>query len=444
MMIKPSFFSLFQLAINPIAALSAIHRIHGDLFATRFFNKKLLFISNPEYLDDIYSLEAKHKISRDFLHNILRPVFFNGLLNSKTDTWAKQRRLMQPLFTANAITAWEPLIENETASIIDSWGKTSTVKINLTKELKILIQSIFLKALFGHLDADTADNDGLTKALNTALDALLPRIAAETLGKGKFNWLLFAYQDKKSKAAIREITNFIHQELDTEKQQFTHSILSYLQQAEDKKTGYKISKDLLIDEVIGLFIAGQDTTLNALIWFFYLIANDKDIHKKVTDEIDGFRGEPVNSMTIGKLKFTRAVLYEALRLYPPAPGLIREALEDVVVGGQKIAKGTSIIINVYAIHRNSSIWETPNTINPNHFLEEQTISRHKYAFMPFGGGIHNCIGKHFAELEMMIIITLILRSYKIDAHNNLNIKASVTLKADRDLFASLIPQRTTD
>jgi cytochrome P450 len=189
----------------------------------------------------------------------------------------------------------------------------------------------------------------------------------ETLGKGKLK-ALFSYQEKTYKSATTEITRYVYQEIDCNNGQAENCILSYLVHAEDRMTGYRMTKELLRDEVVDLFIAGQDTTINILTWFFYLIGKNKIVNDKITEEINRHRAEPITHESITKLKYTKAALYETMRLYPPAPGLIRQTLEDVMIGGQKINKGTAIANAFRWVSNNSLLhksrrgdWTAPAT-----------------------------------------------------------------------------------
>jgi len=434
---RPLVFDILRLITSPVKALAYISDVHGEFVSSWFFKKRILIVSKPELLDEIYALEALNKINRDFLHDILAPVFFDGLINSKNDIWLKQRRLMQPLFSRDAVVAWEERIITETIDTVNRLNSSSSIQINMSLTLKTLVQNIFIRVLFGDANSHRDDRK-LSAALNTALDTLLPRVAMETLGKGNLK-ILFSYQNRKYKEATKEITDYVYQEIDRNVGQSENCILSYIMQSEDKKTGYRMTKALLHDEMVGLFIAGQDTTVNILTWFFYTIGKNQVLHDSVCKEITQHREDPINNENLAKLQFTRAVLYETMRHYPPAPGLIRQTLDEVMIGGHNVAKGTSIILNIYGIHHNANYWAEPHEFNPENFLGEAAATRHKYAFMPFGGGAHNCIGRHFSELEMMIIITIILRNYTVKADNIIKGKASVTFKADRDLTATLTP-----
>jgi cytochrome P450 len=177
-------------------------------------------------------------------------------------------------------------------------------------------------------------------------------------------------------------------------------------------------------------------------WYgsFISLVNIKRCIKKITEEIRCRKDDLLTQENLGKLSYTKAALYETLRLYPPSTALIRQPLEDVVIGGQAISKGTTIILGMYATHRDEKLWERPNEFYPERFVNpEMETERHKYAFFPFGGGLHNCIGRHFAELEMMMIIVTLLRDFTVKTNNNIKEAASITLKPDRDVVVTLMP-----
>jgi cytochrome P450 len=432
---RPLLIDIAGLPLNPFKALAHIHNNHGELSYANFFGKKLLFVSSPEIIEDIYSHEAKNQLSRDFMHDILYPVFLDGLINSKYDTWMKQRRLMQPLFNKDAVIIWQDMILAETHEVIRTLSDSQNQTLNLTDTIKTLVQSIFIKALFGQNDIQR-DDKKLSQALNTALSALLPRAAMATLGRG---WLsfLYSYQNRKYRAAMDDIKQYIYQEMERNQANGQQCILSFLMEAEDKKSGYRMSEDLLHDEMVDLYIAGQDTSVNILVWFFYLVGADEILQNKLCDEIDRYRNDTVNPETIAKHEYTKALLHETMRHYPAAPCLTRQTLETITIGGLTIDKGTTVVLNLFGVHHNKNYWPCPDQFNPDNFLNSTVATRPKYAFMPFGGGAHNCIGRHFAESEMMIIIISLYRTFRPENVNAIKTKAGVSLKADRDLIVKL-------
>jgi cytochrome P450 len=210
--------------------------------------------------------------------------------------------------------------------------------------------------------------------------------------------------------------------------------------ATDKKTGYSMAAELLKDETVNLLFAGQHTTINTLSWFFYLIGWHPEVHRQITEEVFKYKDDTLSVANLGKLVYTKAALYETLRLYPPSPALATQTVANIAIGGHLVTKGTTIILSSYVTHRHASLWKRPNEFYPEHFINPQmTTNRHKYAFYPFGGGLHNCIGRHFAELEMMIVIVTLLREFSFKTDNTVKEAASMTLKPDRDVMLSITP-----
>lgn len=432
----PIFLDLLGLITHPTRALTSIHKKHGDLVQTQFFNKNLVFVSKPEHYDEIFNLEAKGLLNRDSMYNAKKPMFGDGLFNGRGETWVNQRRLMQPLFTKEAITSWQDIIIDEADSLVDRIRNAGLGEVNLSKEVKIIVQSIIIKIMFGR--AGSSKNDkALIGSIDTIVGGLFFALVTEVLGKGKLR-LLFVAQNWRMEKAMRQFKAYVYEEIESKKKgPLGKDIISLFTQANNSKSGYTMTKELLKDEAVTLFLAGQETTANTLVWFFYLIGKDEAVQQKIIEEIKQYKGDTLNPENIAKLKYTKAALQETLRLYPQATGLSRDTASDVVIGGRSIKQGSTIVMSIYATHHDKNIWEYPESFYPEHFLNQMEDSRHKYAFIPFGGGIHNCIGRHMAELEMMVIITTLLRTFHVSEVSALKGKVSLTLKPDRDLIATL-------
>jgi|CXWL01.1.fsa_nt_gi cytochrome P450 len=428
---------ILQCIQNPLTALSSIHKNYGDLVLARFFNKKFLFVCKPEHIGQVYSQEAAGKLSRDFLYEAKKSLFGDGLVNSKSEIWTKQRRILQPLFTKEAVAEWENIFIHEAANSLYSFKAAANQQINLSVELKSLIQRIFIKILIGKSVNDIIDSDMLINAIDDISQGLLPHMVTQVISHGKLMWLM-PNKKRRYEAAVNRLHEFINREIDIKSDKSGHDLVTLFRRAQDKKTGYIMTKELLKDEVVNLFFAGQDTTVNTLIWFFYLISKHEVTHKLISDEIRTHKEDQLTAENLSKLSYTKAALYETLRLYPPSTMLVTHAVENVVIGAQNISKGTTIILDLFVTHRNEKLWTQPNGFYPKHFLSKGTeIERHKYAFFPFGGGLHNCIGKHFAELEMMIVIVTLLREFTFKSNTVVKEAASMTLKPDRDVMVSI-------
>jgi enediyne biosynthesis protein E7 len=434
----PIFFDLLGLITNPTRALTAIHKRHGDFVQTQFFNKNLVFVSNPEHYDEIFNLEAKGLLNRDSLYNAKKPMFGDGLFNGRGETWVNQRRLMQPLFTREAITSWQDIFIDEADSLVGHLKNTGVGEVNLSKEVKLLVQSIIIRIMFGRLGSSDKDK-ALINNIDTIVGGIFLALVTEVLGKGRLR-LLFVVQNWRMEKAMTQFIAYVYGEIEKKKNEPPgNDIISMLTQANNNKSGYAMTKELLKDEAVTLFLAGQDTTVNTLVWFFYLIGKHEAVQQRIIEEIKQHKDDTLSPENLAKLKYTKAALQETLRLYPQATGLSRDAASDVVIGGERIKQGSTIVMSIYATHHDKNIWQRPEAFYPEHFLNQPEDGRHKYAFIPFGGGIHNCIGRHLAELEMMIIITTLLRYFKVNEVNDIKGKVSLTLKADRDLTVTLTP-----
>lgn len=423
---------------NPVKTLTTIHRQYGDLVHGRFFNKRLLFVCHPEHIQAVYAQEARGLLSRDFLYEAKKSLFGDGLVNSKSDTWTQQRRLMQPIFFKETVAVWEQIFINETADASAKLLSVTPGTINLSKALKLLIQRILVQVLTGRSVDTLPNSEALIQAIESISRGMLPHLVAEMISNGKLMKLMPA-KSRAYHAAVHYLSDFVSQEIVRKQEGFEQGLISVMREAVDNKTGYNMTTALLTDEAINLFFAGQDTTLNALTWFFYLLGRNEIVHDRITAEVKSYQGEPLNAESLQKFTYTRAALFEAQRLFPPAAALSTQAIAEIEVGGQRIAKGTIIILSMYVTHRHPMLWENPNEFYPEHFLNLQADKRHKYAYFPFGGGLHNCIGRHFAELEMMIIIVSLLRTFTFKTSGDIREAASMTLKPARDVIATVSP-----
>ena len=229
---------------RPLIALTAIHRRYGDLVLADFFKKKILFVCKPEHIEEVYCQEAKGLLSRDFLYAAKKSVFGDGLVNSKNDIWVNQRRIMQPLFTKEAVIDWEKVIINEADFARNKLNNTTDRKINLSYELKDLIQRIFIRVLMGRSVETLSNKDLLISSIDTISNGLLPQLVTQIISN-KTLLLLMPHKKRQYLNAVNHLTDFVNQEIDNKYKQPGHDLISLLIQAKDNKTNYTMTKDLL-------------------------------------------------------------------------------------------------------------------------------------------------------------------------------------------------------
>jgi len=424
------FFYLLKLIVNPWSVLLTIHKKYGDIIHTRFFNKPILFVSNPEYLQEIFTLEGKGSVNRDSLYEAKLTMFGNGLFNSKGDLWVNQRKLMQPVFAKQAIGVWQDIILEEaelTTSRIKRYGHQ---EVNFSREMKITVQRILVRLMFSGSNTDKPDEQ-LMHCVDVILKGLFPHFVTATLGKSGLKHLFFI-RNRRMQRAVNYFKSYVERQINHSiAHPDSHDLLSMMMASKDKQ-GDAMTNNLLNDETVTLFLAGQDTTVNTLIWLFYLLAKNTDKHEKVTQEIDRLSDLPLTAENMEHYTYTMAALNESMRLYPQAIALSRDTVEDVTIGGKDIAKGTTLVMTICETHRDNEYWEKPNEFYPEHFLSNTV--RHKFSFIPFGAGIHSCIGRHLAEFEMMLIIITFLRVMSVKTEQDVTPAISITLKPSRDVM----------
>jgi len=191
-------------------------------------------------------------------------------------------------------------------------------------------------------------------------------------------------------------------------------LLSMLLLAQDEETGQGMNDRQVRDEVVTLLLAGHETTANTLTWTWYLLSQSPEIERRLHAELNKVLGDRVPSVAdLPELKYTRMVIEEALRLYPPAPVLSRKAIAADELQGYPIAANSMILISPYAVHRHPALWEEPERFDPERFTPERAATRPAYAYFPFGGGPRVCMGNHFAMMEAQLILSTVAQRYQL-------------------------------
>ncbi|XP_054707923.1 probable cytochrome P450 4d14 [Uloborus diversus] len=189
-------------------------------------------------------------------------------------------------------------------------------------------------------------------------------------------------------------------------------------------------------EIDGLISqCGHETTVNAIKWIIYLLGLHPDIQEKVFEEQNSlFLDDPIRPLIYEdtcKMKYTECVIKEAMRLFPPTPGIGRIARKDIAIGNQIVPKGSYIGFNIYSLHRNPKVFPEPEKFVPERFLPENSSDRHPYAYIPFSAGPRNCVGQKFAMLSMKVQLSHLLRTFKVsslDHRDQINVMWKMTLE----------------
>lgn len=360
-----------------------------------------------ELLNEQHSLTSKNT----FTNRILQSINGEGLLTLDGDAWHARRRLMQPIFSKDRIQAFDQIIVQATTEMLARWRAQyeRSVEIDAGAEMAQLTLTIASRALF-EVELEE-DNRQIRQALLVISDVFAER----TRSRWAALWGVLGFPTfdqrrlRQSRATLDTISRQIVAKL-RRQPTGSNNLLAQLAQAKDEETGYRLSDDELCAEVCTLLTAGHETTARALTWALYLLSRHPAIQSKLRSEADQFlhKNGP-NASNLVNMLYALQVAEETLRLYPSAWTFSRRAEHNLDIAGYHIPKGSRIMISPYVTHRLPEFWQTPELFDPERHQVEQKQQRPQHAWMPFGAGPRQCIGRRLAMLELHLILPMIVQ-----------------------------------
>lgn len=378
---------------------------YGDIFAFRIGGQRAYFIKHPDHIKEVLVTKQANFVKEAFLK---RGKFFlgNGLVTSEPEVHRRQRRMIQPGFHHERIEACAATMVEFSEKASD--GIVDGSKIDMSAEMLHLTLRVVAKTLFNADIENDAKDFG--EVLTTFLDL--------------FNMLVFPMDSSgdsapdmtaaEIQAARQKIDNIIYRLIAERRTsgEDTGDLLSLLMRATD--SGHGMSDELLRDEMVTIFLAGHETIANALTWSWYLLSQDAEVEAKFHEELDRVLpgGRAPTIADVGALQFTRKVLTESMRLYPPVWTLGRMATADVQIAGRNISKGSIIVMSQYITHRDPKNFADPDKFIPDRWTDEMKENLPAFAYFPFGGGSRKCIGDQFAWTEGILVLASLGRKWR--------------------------------
>jgi len=321
-----------------------------------------------------------------------------GIMTSEGELWKRQRYMMQPLFHRRVITEFAGVIAQANDRWIDRWEGLAHrgEPINLTDEMSELTLEIVLRSIFGR------DLDRLSQQLGGN--------PFEVVTREQSRDLQFAY---KFRSLTKLVAQLIAQRRAGAEDHFDY--VAMLMNARDKESGAPMGERELIDEIMTLIVAGHETTASGLNWTWYLLSQHPQVEARLHAEIDTAAAD-LPAPRLGEmetLRYTRQVIDEALRLYPPGWLLSRRTIDVDVLGGYPVPAGTNVLLPLYLLHRHPHFWKNPEAFDPERFAPEHEAERPRFAYMPFAAGPRHCIGETFALYEMLMHLYKVARRYRL-------------------------------
>jgi cytochrome P450 len=392
-------------------------RAYGDVVALRFAHRRIVLVSHPDLIEEVLVTKNQNFIKHFALR--LNPLLLGkGLLTSEGDFWLRQRRLVQPAFVRSRIAAYAPAMVAATLRLLASWqpGQRRDIHADMMKlTLDIAAQTLF------HADA-ASDAQDIAQALRVLQDCFTVRFQGLlTLPL----WLPTPGNFRLRRAVARLDTiifGFIRQRRQNPEDK--GDLLSLLLEARDADDGTRMTDRQVRDEAMTLFLAGHETTALVLSWTWYLLARHPDAEAKLLAELGHLLSGRLPAFAdVARLPYTEAVLLEAMRLYPPAYTIGREALADCLVGGYPVRKGTTVLMSQWVVQRDPRFFDEPDAFRPERWLGASAKKIPKFAYFPFGGGPRLCVGNTFALMEMALVLATLAPRFRFTLEPGVNVEA---------------------
>jgi cytochrome P450 len=409
-----------------------------DLTYSRILFLHSFLVNKPEYIEHVLLTNHANYRKSHFLRHLLGPLLGEGLLTSEGDVWRRQRRIAAPAFHNRRIGAFIDTMAACTDQMLARW-RGMEGPFDVSAAMMALTLDIISRTMF------SADVGAEVEAIRRLTDIVVG-LRISLLDLFGFPEWIPRHQPRPYRAAIAAFEALVARLLAERRrrQDERGDLLAMLLAARDAETGEGMSDRQLRDEILTIFLAGHETTANALTWTWYLLARHGDAESRLHEEVDRVLGGRTPTFAdLAELRWTRMVLEEAMRLYPPAHGISRSAIGGDRLGDVRVPPGAAISISIYMTHRNPKLWREPERFDPERFAPAAAAARHRFAYLPFGGGPRICIGNSFAMAEAQVILAKIAQQYRLrlaPGHCAEPI-GLITLRPKHGLWMTLEPRR---
>lgn len=416
--------SLLGFRRNPLAFLTGLRQTYGDIAHFKVLRENFYLIARPEWIGDVLVTHQKNFHKSRALQAAKRALG-EGLLTSEGAYHLRQRRLVQPAFHRERIAGYAETMIRYAERARDRWQHGATV--DLDAEMMRLTLAIVGKTLFdADVEADAA-------AIGSALTDLMELFPFVTLPFFPLIEKLPIPKIQRAQRGAAALDALIYRMIAERRASGADQgdLLSMLLLAEDEEGTGGMSDQQVRDEALTLFLAGHETTANALTWTFYLLSQSGEVADRLHAELDRvLAGKLPTPQDVALLPYTRQVIAEALRLFPPAWTLGRLALNDYHVGGYTIPAGSIVLMSQWVTHRDERFYPDPLRFEPARWTAENQATRPRFAYFPFGGGTRICIGEQFAWTEGVLLLASIAQKWRLSLHPGqlVDTKPLVTLR----------------
>ncbi len=405
---------------------------YGDLVHCEFPRIDAVAVFHPDYIGDVLLGQGTYeRWNFDELKELLDyEIAPRGLTFTRGEEWKQQRHFLQPMFGLDRLEGFSSAMVEATEQLVRAWDDGEEVAIN--EEFSRLTLSILTNSLF---DFDLGEH---RQVITDAADEL--QAMADMSGLGAVEMLLPSWVPTHRNRRYRQVMDAFDATVDTlieerraNPSQYDDLLTMMLEKEGDHE--YSMRDAEIHDHLITFLIAGHETTAMALTFTWLLLATNPDERNRLEREVTTVLDGPPTAADLSNLSVTEQVAKESMRLYPPAAMLFREATEETRLGGYRIPEGTKLLLPQFTVHTDERWFEAPDEFLPERFADDRSDQRPEFAYFPFGGGPHQCIGMHFAMMELKHIIPILARNvdFELVSSADPEINMELTLQPAEDV-----------
>ena len=389
--------NLYAMRRDPIGFFTKLAREYGDICHFNLGEQNLYFVNSPDMIKEVL-VGKDRNFTKWFAVDRLKDVLGQGLFVSEGAYHARQRKLAQPAFHRTRIAAYADTMVKVAQRVRDRW--TAGKAFDLSSEMNWLAMVIVADTLFG------ADVEAEAVEIQNALSEVLRMLEKSTIPPNEVAEFDQA-RIRLDAAVLRIIQDRRAAGGDT------GDLLSMLLAARDED-GSQMSDIELRDEAMTIFLAGHETTANALTWTWYLLSKHPEIEKQLHETVDAvLQGNAPKLEDIPKLKYVEMIFAEGMRLYPPVWIVGRRAINDCEIGGMSVPANAIVLLSQYVTQHDARFFEEPEKFDPQRWTQEAENSRPKYSYFPFSSGSRQCLGEPFAWLEGVVALSVIAQKWQL-------------------------------
>ncbi len=441
----PPVWSLIGMAKRNFLSIWGVDDFQSRLRSKKIFTRELVICNRPDVVREAF--QTNHEVLQrksPQMRHALQPLLGDGLFISDTETWAKRRKVVAPIIHGSRVKGFAPImIETIEEQRADWASQGEGAEVDALADMAHLTAEIICRTIFGRqLGKDHAAEvvqgfsdyqrhiDQVDILSLFGLPEWLPRFRGRAI--------------KKPVERIMTVLDKIIANYEAQKEKGEASVIGGLLEARDEN-GEPLSREAIISEAAVIFMAGHETTANTLAWAWFLLSQCDKSRAKLQAELDTvLAGRSPTFQDVPNLPYTKAVIEETLRLYPPVPILAREAMADTSIGGKSVPKGSLVMVVPWLMHRNPVLWSKPDVFDPGRFLNPKSKKPNKYGYVPFSIGPRICAGLQFGMTEAILSLAILAQDFELKLKDGTDVQpvARLTLRPGENLPMTLHPRHS--